>query len=229
MDGFGVLQRELWEDVERLTRQGMHKAADLAVNQQLDRDFLGGMTIADLQKYADNLFINSHAGVESVFSRRTNGVSLSDRIYRNGRAGVMLAAKEVEKGLLLQESAKQIAARVKHLYNPDVPGGQSYAAMRLARTEINNAHHDTTIRNAEALEWTVGFKWHLSGSHPKPDICNEYAEEDHDDLGAGVFRKGNAPAKPHPHCLCYLEVIQMDREDFLSALAEGKFNFEVVA
>jgi hypothetical protein len=39
-----------------------------------------------------------------------------------------------------------------------------------------------------------------------------------------VFKKGNAPSKPHPHCLCYLTVMQPDRDEFLDSLASGRYD-----
>jgi hypothetical protein len=222
--GLGSLSADIWNEVHALTRQGIHGASQLALNQQLDRDFLSGMPFNAIKQYQEAMYFNAFQSAEDIISRRTNGFTLQQRIYKGGRAGVVQAAKEVETGLLLQLSAKELADRVHDLYNPNVPGGQSYAASRLARTEINNAHHDTTIRHAETTPWVYGYKWHLSGSHPRPDICNEYAEADHDGLGPGVFKKGNAPSKPHPHCLCYLTVMQPDRDEFLDSLANGRYD-----
>jgi len=223
MKGMGSLSAAIWGQVGSLTQKGIHDAAQLAINQQLDRDFLSGMPFNAIRQYSDALYYSAFQAAEDIVSRRTNGFTLSERIYKGGRLGVVQAAKEVESGLLLGQSAKEISARVKHLYDPDVPGGQSYAANRLARTEINNAHHDTTIRTADEMPWVAGYKWHLSGSHPKPDICNTYAEIDNG-FGPGVWKKGTVPSKPHPHCLCYVEVVQPDRDDFLDSLASGDFD-----
>lgn len=224
IDGMGSLSSSMWGEVGALTRKGIHGAANLAVESQLDRDFLSGMPFNAIRQYADGLYYNAFHTAESIISRRTNGFTLADRIYKGGRSGVIAAAKQVERGLLLGMSAKEIAGLVGGLYDPLVPGGQSYAAMRLARTEINNAHHDTTIRTADEMPWTMGYKWNLSGSHPRPDICNEYAEADHDNMGPGVFKKGNTPSKPHPHCLCYLTVMQPDRDEFLDGLVNGDYD-----
>lgn len=224
VEGMGALSASIWGQVGALTRQGVHGAAQLAINQQLDRDFLSGMPFNAIRQYSEALYYNAFQAAEDIISRRTNGFTLQERIYKGGRLGVIQAAKEVETGLLLGSSAKEIAARVKGLYDPHVPGGQSYAANRLARTEINNAHHDTTIRTADEMPWVLGYKWHLSGSHPKPDICNQFAEQDLFNMGPGVYKKGAAPSKPHPHCFCYLEVVQPDRDDFLDGLVNGDYD-----
>lgn len=222
--GLGSLSASLWGKVGAATRAGVHGAADLAVNSQLDREYLIGMPFSAIVQYQETYFFNAFQAAEDILSRRTNGFTLAQRIYRNGIAGTLQAGKIVERGLAQQLSAREIAKQVRGLYEPGVRGGQSYAAMRLARTEINNAHHDTTIRLTKDAPWVQGYKWHLSSSHPKPDICNVYAERDHSGMGAGVYSKTAVPSKPHPHCLCYVEVVQPPREQFLRNLVNGGYD-----
>ena len=224
MSGIGKLSTELWTGVGKITTVGMFEAAQLAADQAIDRDFLLGMPGIAVLQYADHIHFEARQVVEDLVSRRTAGFKLQDRIYANGRLGVKQAADVVERGLALQMSAREIAKRVRHLYEPNVPGGQSYAAMRLGRTEINNAHHETSIRMSQSRPWVVGYKWNLSGSHPRPDICNQYAERDHDGLGRGVYAKGNAPSKPHPQCLCYLTHRQEPPEEFMNKLVKGDYD-----
>lgn len=222
--GLGPISTQMWNDLHQVIQVGMFEVGQLAADQALDRDLLLGMPGNGILQYADAVHFEARHSVESLVSRRTNGFKLQDRIYANGRVGVKQAATIVERGLALQQSARQIAQQVRGFYRPDVPGGQSYAAMRLGRTEIANAHHETSIRLSKDRPWVQGFKWNLSGSHPRPDVCNEYAEDDHDDLGAGVFSKGNVPSKPHPQCLCYLSHIQESSEEFIDKLAKGNYD-----
>lgn len=222
--GLGALSSSMWGKVGAMTRAGIYHASELAVNQQIDREFLMGMPFNAIRQYEEAMFFSAYQSAEDIISRRTNGFNLSERIYRNGQATVMQVGKIIDTGLATQQSAREIAASVRKHFSPSVPGGSSYASMRLARTEINNAHHDTTVRLAEAQPWVLGFKWNLSGSHPKPDICNQYADDDHDNMGAGVFAKGNVPSKPHPQCLCYVTVQQPDREEFLNKLTKGQYD-----
>lgn len=224
MKGIGNISTELWTGIDKITRVGMFQAGQLAADQAIDRDFLLGMPGMAIMQYAHEVHFEARRSVDSLVSRRTAGFALEERIYANGRLGVKQAAKVVERGLALQMSAKEIAQRVRHLYNPNVPGGQSYAAMRLGRTEINNAHHETSIRLTADRPWALGYRWNLSGSHPRPDICNLYAERDSDNMGRGVYKKGNAPSKPHPQCLCYLTHLQVDPEEFMDKLVHGNYD-----
>ncbi len=223
-DGMEPISREMWHKVEKVTVVGMHSAAELATNQAIDRDLLLGMPGNGIVQYAPGMFVDAAVGVESLISRRTNGFPLAERIYANGTVGIKQAARIVERELVLQRSAKEISKQVKGLYNPDVPGGQSYAAKRLARTEINNAHHSTTIRHSKDRPWVVGMKWNLSSSHPRADDCDDFAKKDHDGMGPGVYKKGSTPRKPHPQCLCYLTHLQVPEEDFLDSLVKGQYD-----
>lgn len=222
--GLGPISTEMWNELGRVVQIGMFEVGQLAADQALDRDLLLGMPGNGILQYADAVHFEARHSVESLVSRRTNGFKLADRIYANGELSTKQAGRIVERALVLQQSAKQIARQVRHLYDPAVPGGVSYAAMRLGRTEIANAHHETSIRLSKDRPWVQGFKWNLSGSHPRPDVCNEYAEDDHDDLGPGVFSKGNVPSKPHPQCLCYVSHVQESTEEFLDKLANGKYD-----
>jgi hypothetical protein len=194
MVGIGSLSNELWSQINTQIQQGVKDAALLAVDQQFLREIQLGMPDDVLQTLLPGLHFNALQAANDILSRRTNGFTLSQRIYRNSQAGVMAVGTIVDRGLALQLSAREIAAQVRGYYHPSVPGGASYAAMRLARTEINNAHHDTTIRVSKERPWVKGYKWNLSGSHPRPDICNTYADKE-------VFSTANVPNKPHPQCL----------------------------
>lgn len=224
MQGLGSLSNSMWGQVGGLTRSGIYGAAELAANQQVDREYLMGMPFNAIRQYEQGLFFNAYQSAEDIISRRTSGFSLAERIYRNGRTTVLQVGRIVENGLAQQLSARELAARVRSYYRPDVPGGSSYAAMRLARTEINNAHHDTTLRLSKDHPWVTGYKWNLSGSHPRPDICNEYADDDHIGRGSGVFGKADVPSKPHPQCLCYVTVQQLDRDEFIRGLTTGNYD-----
>lgn len=217
----GSLSQSMWGQIGSQTRAGIYNAAELAASHQLDREYLMGMPFNGLQQYADDMYFSAFQGAEDIISRRTNGFALQDRIYRNGQATTAQVGKIVEQGLALQQSAREIAAAVRAHFNPNVPGGASYAAMRLGRTEINNAHHDTTIRLTQDLPWVLGYKWNLSGSHSKPDICNVYAERAG---GTGTFSKKDVPSKPHPQCLCYLTVEMEGQENFQKDLTKGDYD-----
>lgn len=167
---------------------------------------------------------SARRAAENVRSRMINNIDLSKKVYKSKQLSARWVQREVNTGLALGESADKIAKRVARMIRPDVRGGVSYAARRLGRTEINNAFHTTTIRMAESQPWVEGYKWMISDSHPRPDPCDDYAKEDGDGLGEGIFKKGNAPSKPHPQCLCYLTVVTLDEDEFMDQLLSGKYD-----
>lgn len=222
--GIDPISTELWSKTGKMTEVGMFTQAQLAADQAMDRDFFLGMPGSAITQYARQMHIEASAGIQSVLSRRTNGYTLADRIYANGKATTAQVGRIVDRGLVLQKSAAQIAREVKGYYRPDVPGGASYAAKRLARTEINNAHHHTTIRMSDQRPWVQGYHWNLSRSHPRPDPCDELATADDYRMGPGNYPKGSAPDRPHPQCLCYLTHVQEDEEEFINKLASGQYD-----
>lgn len=214
--------RALYEGVGSLTIFGEREAAAAAVESMT---MLQGKLFNRVGQDARvALARQAKAGLDSFVSREENLLPLSRRVYLNGRRGADAAAREVQKGLLRGESAQEIANRVYQYINPSTRGGASYAAMRLARTEINNAFHFTSIRYTREMPWVVGYKWNLSGSHKQPDICNTMATADHDRKGAGVYKKENVPGKPHPHCFCYVTTVTISEREFAAGFRTGKWN-----
>ena len=213
--------RIVWENVGYLTIFGEKEAARAAIaaNQYLQRHLLA----VDPQ-VARMLEMQARAGVDSFISRQENLQQLSPRVYKNWALSRQRVQREVNKALLRGLDAREVASIVSRMIRPNVPGGVSYAAMRLARTEINNAFHFTQIRHTREMPWVTGYKWNLSGSHPEPDICNDMANRNHDGIGRGVYKKKNVPGKPHPHCFCFLTTVTASKGDFEAQLRRGSYD-----
>lgn len=161
---------------------------------------------------------------ERVAARIANRIDLSPRVYNNAALSGGKVDAIINDAIASNQSAKELAARVAVYISPDAPGGMSYSAMRLGRTELNNAYHATNSALYESQPWVEGSKWLLSGSHPKPDECDELAETNRFGMGGGVYRTSDIPAKPHPQCLCYTVPITPSRKDFISKLLSGDYN-----
>ena len=71
-------------------------------------------------------------------------------------------------------------------------------AMRLARTEINMAHHEQAYARWQELDFVVGFRVVLSPAHPVYDICDELQ---------GEYPKTFKFVGWHPQCMCHTEAI----------------------
>jgi hypothetical protein len=81
---------------------------------------------------------------------------------------------------------------------------QLYHLQRIARTEMATAGHRAVIDDTQDNPGIIGYQWRLSASHPRPDICDYYANIEMG-LGKGVWTKESVPpGKAHPHCMCLL-------------------------
>lgn len=76
-------------------------------------------------------------------------------------------------------------------------------ARTIARTEAARAFNEAYLETVRASPDVEALRYMLSSSHPTPDICDVYASQDVDGLGAGIYRQESPPAIPaHPSCIC---------------------------
>lgn len=219
-----VAQSALWGDLGHVTRKGVEagylKAAEAAEDVLVKAFVKGG---ADPAPFLAAWREQAKQGINNVLAKAKNGIPLSRAVYKTQAWATGLVDRKVSQGLLLGMNAKAIAKSVKQLINPNVAGGVSYAAHRLARTEINHAYQTSQAERYADEPWTNGMRWNLSGSHPTPDICNTLAERDKYGLGPGVYPVGKRPDS-HPNCLCYQTVEQLSEDAFIDAFLKGDYN-----
>lgn len=167
----------------------------------------------------------SHVSMEAVQATMArsglDGLKLSDRVWRFDDTAKRGINQIVNAGIAEGRSAVELSKDVKqYLLEPDLSkhpewrwttritksvsgrGTIHYQALRLARTEINNAYFEARVRSAKASPVVESVKWILSGSHPIPDECDMLAETDFYGMGSGVYPLDSVPLLPHPHCLC---------------------------
>jgi len=217
---------DTWGEVDGITRAGVKAAAKSAalserwMSRTLEAKF--GESIPEWEKA---IGYSAQNGIDALLAKQKNAIPLSERVYHARALTDGKVDDTVSRGLLLQKSAAQIAKDVRQYISPDTPGGTSYAANRLARTEINNAFHTQQVASRAEEPWTQSFTWNISGSHPKPDECNEYGEKTHFTGGQpGEYRVGDVPGKPHPNCLCYVTTNTIDEDEFVDSFMAGKYN-----
>lgn len=217
------MQAKLWGHVTTATRQGLERTIENAARTNLAlSDYL--IQSVGHDSLTEGMRLAAEHAVENVKSKMINNISLSKRVYKNEAWVNGKVDKAVLNGIATNKTSKEIAASVRDFIRPDVPGGESFAASRLSRTEINNAFHTTTILAGNAQPWVEGQQWNLSGGHDHEDDCDDFAEADTDGLGNGVFAPGNVPDKPHPQCECYLTIVTTNIEDFTTAFNEGEYD-----
>lgn len=170
------------------------------------------------QKLYDSATITAQRTVDTILARtQLSKVPLAERIYKtaawmDGRLD-RLITQTMATGL----NAKRFAKVARDWFSPSTPGGTRYAAMRLARSEINNAFHATTLDYASSKPWVGEMEWHLSHSHPKLDECNPIA-------AASPYPVAEVPRKPHPQCMCYITEKAVDEDEWIDRFIAGEFD-----
>lgn len=100
--------------------------------------------------------------------------------------------------------------------------GMSYNALRLARNEIQQIHHDTYLASVDSMPWVESLNWNLSASHPEADPCDPLA-------AASPYAPRDYPNRPHPQCLCFATTAGLTPKDqFLGktrSWLQGQNNF----
>lgn len=214
--------RSLMENVGHMTIFGEKEAARAALSSMgYLQNSVYGKSGEDIRRM---LRRQAESGLDSYVSRSSSRKRLSYSVYKNIALASGRVDKEINKGLLRGLNAKDLANNVANLIDPNVPGGVSYSAMRMSRTEINRAFHETSVRTTIDDPWVDGYKWNLSGSHPTLDVCNTMANDNHDGIGRGVYKKGNVPNKPHPQCLCYITTVVKRAGEFEAQLRRGSYD-----
>lgn len=211
-------------------------------NDALVESLFKGKELTDEQKI--RYFQNNGRALDAFLKRKENGMGLSDRVWNiaDGYKNDIETALSVSIGE--GKSAHDLAKEVQqYLREPDRlfrrvrdefgelqlsknaknyhPGAGVYRssyknAMRLARTEINNAYRTADFTRYQQLDFIVGIEIHTSGNHPETDIC---------DTLKGKYPKDFKFTGWHPQCRCYQTTIlktdeEMDRDEAL--MRKGK-------
>ena len=186
----------------------------------------------------------NRAAVEALWARTHKGLLVSDRIWNNSESardamrtvlqtGVAMGRDAVSVARDLQQYVRQGRSSLAEDYpnmmarmGTRVPKDISYEALRLVRTEYTRAFTEGVYARGRANPAYEGIQWLLSDAHPVPDVCDDMAEADLYDMGAGVYPKGEEPVNPHPNCLCFPIPVLMDMDKFVEELIEWKRNPE---
>lgn len=170
--------------------------------------------------YAKSLRQTGKRNIESLLTRVFETERpLSAKVYKSEALANGLVSKTINRALARGASAEELARDVRALIDPNVPGGVSYAAKRLGRTEINNAFHAQSIRDAQQCPWINQMEWNLSKVHESDpgDECEDYAQ-------IRLFNVDMVPEKPHPNCRCYVVGVEDDWATIENKFATGELN-----
>jgi hypothetical protein len=216
------IQSDLWTgDVRDVILRNLARA-ERAAELSLD-DVALMLENAVGERRADALITamrqQARAGMELDRTRRAR--TLSARVWKNSSLAQGRVERLIRAGIIQGLSARELAANVRSHVSPSTPGGVGYAAMRLARTELNNAFHENQ-KQAAAAPWVRGVKWNLSGTHKHrvkgTDKCDMMATQNIYELGGGRYPADSIPDKPHPQCLCFITYESVSQGEMLDML-----------
>ncbi|QLF84337.1 capsid maturation protease [Microbacterium phage Karate] len=213
---------EDFSNIGKSIADGKPKAATAAsrVVSRYENQLLAAVMDADaVRRLATAEARRTVNGLEAAL-KRIQGTSyhkLSDQVYDTTKLATGWVDDAINRALVSGWDAKRLAKEIVPSISPNVPGGVSYAANRLARTEINNAFHAASWDRMNRSIIVTEVDWNTSSSHPENDVCDEYRD-------ASPFLKTKVPEKPHPNCYCYITPRLPSEEEFINNLLGGKYD-----
>lgn len=215
---------DVFDGITPLIRDGQGAEAQAAVEAltETDRQYLEDafQNTAAVRDFIDSQKLQAKIQVVNAVNKITKSdIPLSKRVYRTKALAQRWVQRDVTIGIAKGSSAKEIAGVVRKHIRPNTPGGVSYAALRLARTELNNAFHATAIDAAQDRPWIQGMAWNLSAVHQRDpqrvEVCETYAGQ--------IFEVNNVPRKPHPQCRCFVTPVLEPADVFIRNLTAGQY------
>lgn len=204
-------------------------------NDELARQVFGD-SVGKLTKELERRYFSTNGAAREAFiKRKTDGLGLSDRVWKYTNQ----FKEEIELGLDLGirsgRSADELSRDLRsYLQHPDKlfrrvrnkhgqlvlsqrarayhPGRGVYRssyknARRLTATETNIAYRTADYERWQQLDFVVGIEIKLSNNHPEPDIC--------DDL-KGRYPKDFKFTGWHPHCRCHVETVLKTPDELIA-------------
>ena len=215
---------DLFNGITPVIRDGQKAEALAAVDglTETDRDYLDKVfaNTGSVRDFIDSQKLQAQIQVANAINRVTKSdIPLSKRVYRTQALAKRWVQRDVTIEIAKGSSAKEIAKVVRKHIRPNTPGGVSYAALRLGRTELNNAFHATAISLSQDRPWITGMSWHLSSRHEidpnNIEICEHYASK--------IFEVSAVPKKPHPQCRCFVAPVIEPIDVFTTNLTAGRY------
>lgn len=210
-------QLRMWQRAGVIIEDGMSHAVDDVAELQTKfaQEQMARIGVPVNSQLARSMQATAQSTINNYLARAHHGMTLSQRVYKNGQVASGRIDRIINNALLQGKSARELAKDVYKFINPATPGGSSYAAMRLGRTELNNAFHESSKASASANPTVSKMEWLLSASHPKPDECDNLV---------GKYNVDDVPEKPHPQCFCYVTPVPMSHAELIRRMNRGEFD-----
>jgi predicted ABC-type ATPase len=183
---------------------------------------------AQLSGQQERVYFQSNSDALRAFQNRTeHGMNLSAKIWNQSDNYVQemeyAISSAIEKGMSAVTLSKRLSQYLNDFESLKADYEEKYAhavecadceyrSIRLARSEINMAYRNAEQARWQQFDFILGYEIKMSGSHPKPDIC---------DVLTGRYPKDFHFTGWHPNCMCYCVPIVMAEDDYWN-MREGK-------
>lgn len=217
------LLHALFLNVGGIVREDSGKAASLAEDLLIKDEEDVWKTIfpeaKDRESNRNALLATADRNIQAVITRILQTEQpLSKRVWKSESLARGQLDKVINRNIATGASAQDLAREIREFVDPNTPGGASYRAKTLARTEINNAFHAQSINDMQNRPWIEQCQWNLSKSHSEIGcLCDRYAQTKY-------FSVGNVPKKPHPGCLCTVTPKLPTLEKVLKDFQTGQYS-----
>ena len=216
--------KDIFKEVIPVIYDGQRKTAVSAVDAFSETDYKylkrAFSSTGRVDDFIAGQRLSAQLGIAHAISRVTKTQQpLSTRVYKSQALANNWIHRVVTSSIMRGDSAQDIAKQVKSSIKPNTPGGASYAALRLGRTELNNAFHATSITLSQDRPWVEGMAWNLSKVHTNDTGRVEICEQ----MAGLIYDVDAVPMKPHPQCRCFVTPQLEPFETFARHLTAGYY------
>lgn len=166
---------------------------------------------AELFKVINRVGKLGRNGIEYLGKGKGQATSLTSRGFKKQ------FLRDLNKAVLKGSQEEILAAVKKYGFRQAVMNART-----LQRSVTNMVFQQRVVSRTAHLPFVTGYQWLLSPVRNFQDICDDYAGQDTDNLGSGIFAKGNVPSYPHYNCACTIAPVLMPPKDFWSLVEAGK-------
>ena len=176
----------------------------------------------NIQNAADDIDRAINSAIGRGVSWRELTVTIADEMARDDPA-LAQALQEVEASDLPFSKSDipvtEVAERLG-LEGDDLRRAKSliYDARRIAVTEINTAYDEADKTSAAVSPVVDLVRWRTSSRHAglpsSPDVCTVLEKQDIHGFGPGLYHPSRCPSHPHPHCMCRVETVLREPQDY---------------
>jgi SPP1 gp7 family putative phage head morphogenesis protein len=224
MNEVKIVLKDVFGATLPVIKDGQKKTAVSAVQafSETDRKYLerAFSSTGRVNDFIAGQKLSAQLGIAHAISRVTKTQQpLSTKVYRSQALANNWVHRVVTSSIMRGDSAKDIAKQVRNSIRPSTPGGASYAALRLGRTELNNAFHATSIALSQDRPWVEGMAWNLSKVHTNDTGRVEICEK----MSGLIYPVDSVPPKPHPQCRCFVTPQLEPFETFARHLTAGYY------